>query len=97
MSRRLRSPLAKVLQLVERETVASEIEKRVEQHRAVTGTQEEAVAVRPTGILRVVAQEASPEQISQRRAAQRQASVPRLGLLHGVNRERANRVDAKLV
>ena len=48
MTRRQRSELAEMLDLVERHVlVAGEIQQRIEQHRAMAGRQHEAVAVRP--------------------------------------------------
>ena len=58
---------------------------------------QKAIAVFPLGILRVVTQELCPERVSHRRRAQRQAGMPRLGLLHRVDRQRADCVDAKLI
>ena len=47
----LRAPLPELLELVEREVVAGEVQHRVEEHRRVARGEHEAVAVRP---LRVV-------------------------------------------
>ena len=45
---RARAQLAEVLQLIQRHVgVAGEMQKRIEQHRAVAGRQDEAVAVGP--------------------------------------------------
>jgi hypothetical protein len=49
MARRERAPLAEALELVERQVVARQVQHAVEQHRAVAGGQDEAVAVRPRG------------------------------------------------
>ena len=45
----------------------------------------------------IVTQVALPQHVGHRRRAERQARVARVGLLHGVDRERADRVDAELV
>ena len=44
-----RLPLAEALELVHRQVVARQVERRVEQHRPVAGAEDEAVAVRPGG------------------------------------------------
>src|SRR5581483_4364753 len=56
MSRRARAPLAKLLQLVERQVVAGEVQERVEQHRAVARREDEAIAIGPVRIARTVFQ-----------------------------------------
>src|SRR5437764_14344951 len=73
------------------------MQERIEQHRAVTGGEQKAVAVRPLRIMGVITHKARPQHVSQRRATERQAGMARLGALYCVNRKRANRVDAKLV
>src|SRR5215211_2477297 len=57
-----RSPLPEVLDLVQRHVVAAQVQDGVEQHRAVPGRQQEAVAVGPGGIARVVPEIARVEQ-----------------------------------
>ena len=89
--------LAEALQVVEREPVAGEVEARVEQHRGVAGRQHEAVAVEPVGVGRVVLHHPRVEQVGQRSERHRGARMTRVGLLHRVHRERADRVDAQLV
>src|SRR3978361_1142311 len=44
---RQRAPLAELLQLVQRQVVAREVQDAVEEHRAVAGAEDEAVAVGP--------------------------------------------------
>ena len=97
MAGRSAAELAELLDVVEAEVVAGEIEQAVEQHRAVARGQHEAVAAEPLRILRVVAHEARVEQVSRGRHAHRQSAVAGVGLLHGVDGEHANRVDAGLV
>src|SRR5262245_63733483 len=62
----LRTPLAEAPDLREREVVASEEEKGIEQHRAVAGGQDKAVPIRPGRVLRVVAEETCPEHVGHR-------------------------------
>ncbi len=56
VARRLGVQLAEVLQLLDRQVVAGQVQQRVEQHRAVAVGQHEAVAVGPVRVGRVVAQ-----------------------------------------
>ena len=76
---------------------AAEEEHRIQQHRGVAGREHEAVAVGPDRVGRVVAQVVLPELVGDRRQRHRRPRVPRVRLLHGVDRERANRVYGELV
>ncbi len=89
--------LAEVLQVVERQPVAGQVERRVEQHRGVAGREHEAVAVEPVRVGRVVLHDARVEQIRERGERHGRAGMPRLRLLHGVHRQGADRVDGELV
>ena len=62
------------------------------QHRAVAVRQQEAIAVRPARIRRVVTQVARPQRDGDFRHAHRHSRMSRLRLFDGVHRERANRV-----
>ena len=97
VARRPRAPLAEVAQLVQRQVVAGEMQQRVEQHAGVAGRQDEAVAIGPVGPRRGVAQVARPEHVGHRRHAHRRAGVAAVGLLHGVDGQRADGVDRELV
>ena len=55
------------------------------------------IAVGPGRVGRVVLHHARVEQVGERRECHRRARVPRLRLLHGVHRQRADRVDGQLV
>ena len=68
----LRLPLAEALQFFEREVIARQVEERVDEHRAVPGGEQEAVAVRLLGVARGVAHDARPEDIGHRRGSERQ-------------------------
>ena len=70
---------------------------RVQQHRGMPVGQHEAVAVWPDRIVGIEAQELLPERIDHRRQRHRRAGMAGIGLLHGIHRERANGVDAKLI
>ena len=92
MARRLAVQLAEVAQLAERQVVAGQVQQRVEQHRAVAVRQHEAVAVGPVRIGRVVAQVPAPQRDGDVGHAHRRAGMAGVGLLHGVHRQRADRV-----
>ena len=53
--------LTEALELLERQVVAGQVQQRVEQHRAVPGREDEAVAIAPVGIARVVLEIARPQ------------------------------------
>ena len=90
-------PLAEGADIVEGEVIAGQVEERVEEHRSVPGGQDEAVAVDPPGIGRVVLQVPRPEGIGRGRRPHRQAGMARLCLLDGVRRQKPDRVDAHLL
>ena len=50
MSRRLTAPLAKLLDIIERELIARHVQQAVEQRRAMTCREHEAVAIEPQRI-----------------------------------------------
>ncbi len=91
-----RADLPEVLDVVEREGIAREVEHRVEQHRGVPRRQHEAVAIGPVRIGRVVAHHAREERVGERREGHRRSRVARVRLLDGVHGQRPDRVDAEL-
>ena len=94
MARRQGIELAELLHIVHRQAVAIEMEQRIEKRRAMTARKDEAVAVRPLRILRVVVHVVRPEFIRHRRRAERQPRVAGIGLLDGIRRQHADGVDA---
>ena len=92
--RRRRAPLAELLQVVEREPVAREVQVGVEEHRRVPGRQHEPVPVGPGRVAGVVLHDPGEQDVGQRRQGQRRTRVPRVRLLHGVDRQSAGDVDA---
>src|ERR1041385_3765156 len=73
------------------------MKERVDQHRAVTGGKQKAIAIFPLRIMRVMTQKARPENVSHRRRAERQTGMARLGFLDGVECQGTNGVDAQLI
>ena len=58
MARGLGAELAEILQVIQRHVrIAGEIKQRIQQHRAVAGRQDEAIAVGPMRLLRIELQE----------------------------------------
>ncbi len=93
MARGQRTELTEILDLLDgHRRIAGEIQQRVEQHRAVTGGEHEAVAVRPCRIAGVEFQELREQDRGDIRGTHRQAGVARLRLLDGIHGERANRI-----
>src|SRR6185369_13159175 len=74
---------------------ASEMKRRPEQHRSMTVREHEAIPVGPDRILRIESHYSIPERVYQRCQGHRCARMSGLGLLHCVDRKRANGVDAK--
>ena len=89
--------LAELLELIQRQIVAGQMKQAVDQHGAVAAGQHEPVAVEPLGISRVVAQEARPQHVGDRRHAHRHAGVAGVGLLDAVHGQAADDVGAKLI
>ncbi len=97
MTGRSALPLSELLDVVHREVVAGQEQETVEQHARVSGGQYEAIAVRPRGIPRIVTEVACPQDVGHGGGAHRHARMSRVGLLHRIDRQRADRIDAKLV
>lgn len=97
MAGRARAPLAKALQLLQREVVAAEVQGRVLEDAGMSRREDEAVAALPFGIDRVVAHHVSVERVRERGQRHRGTWMADAGLLHPVHRQRANRVDRELL
>ncbi len=102
--------LAKALDVVERHGEATgllvgwvhrldtaEIKQTIEQRGGVADREDEAVAIRPVGVLGIVAQKALPQAVDRRGSIHRGAGMTGLRLLHGVDGKRAHGIDAELV
>ena len=91
------APLAEVLDVVQGEIVARHVQQRVEQHGAVARAQDEAVAIGPVRVGRIVAQMPRPEDVGHGGRPQRHAGMTGLGLLHGLDGQDSDRVDRQLI
>jgi hypothetical protein len=96
VARRLRAELPEVLELLHRQAVAGQVEQRVEERRGVAAGEDEAVAVRPVRVVRVVAHVPRPQEIGERRLAERRAGMARLRLLDHVHGQETDGVDRRL-
>lgn len=75
----LAAELTELLELLDRQVVAAQVQQRVLQHRAVAVGQHEAVAVEPLGVVGVVTEIVVPEDLGDIGHAHRHAGMPGLG------------------
>jgi hypothetical protein len=87
VARRQAVELAEVLEVVDGEGVAGEVEQAVEEHAAVAAGEHETVAVGPVGARRVVAQMLEPEDGGDIGHAHGQAGVAGVGGLDPIDRK----------
>jgi hypothetical protein len=76
---------------------ATEMEHRVQQHRGMAIGQHEAITIGPIRIVGIEAEKPLPQRVDQWCQRHWGAGVSGIGLLHGINRKRANGDDAKLI
>ena len=76
---------------------AGKMQQGIEQHRGVAVRQNEAVAVGPRRLFRIVAQELLPQGVGHRRQGHGRAGMTGVGFLHRIHGEGADGVDAQLV
>jgi len=92
VARCARLQLAETLDMLETQLVASEMQQRVQQHRAVTVGYDEAVAVGPSGVARVVPQVVVPQHLGDVSHAHGHAGMAGARLLDRIHREGADRI-----
>ena len=63
----------------------------------MAGGEHEAVAVGPDGVFGIEAENALPQGVNGGRHAHGRAGMTRVGLLDGINRQRADGIDAQLI
>ena len=81
----MRTQLAEILELVDRQRIAGQMQQRVQQHRAVAVRQHETVAVPPAWIARVVLEEVAPQHLRNIGHAHRRAGMSGVRGLHGIH------------
>ncbi len=86
MSGRLRMKLTEIFQFAHRQIIARQMQKRINQHRTVSGGKQKSIAVKPFRIFRIVTHKLRPQNISRRSHSQRQTGMPGIRLLHGIER-----------
>ena len=77
--------LTEVLDVVQADAVAAQVQQTVKQHGAVTIGQHEAIPVGPGGILRVVLEEAAPQHLGDIGHSHGRTGVPGIGFLYRIH------------
>ena len=85
MSGRLAAPLAELLNVIERQRIAGQVQQAVKKGGAMACREHEAIAIVPIGIARVVFEKARLQYVGHRRCAERQARVSTVRFLHHVH------------
>ena len=86
VARRFRAHLAEILQIIKRHALcAGEVQKRIEQHGAVTGGEDETITIRPCGIGGIEFQKAGKKHRCNIGSAHRQAGMTGFGLLDAIH------------
>ena len=94
VARGLAVQLAEVLQVVDGQVVAGQVQQRVDQHRAMAVGQHEAVAVGPLRVGRAVLQVVAPEHFGDVRHAHGGTGMAAVGFLHGIHAECADGIGS---
>ena len=82
--------LAETLQFIQREFIAAQVQRRIQEHGRVAVGQHKAIAVGPMRVGGVVLQMARPERDGHFSHSHGRARVTRIGLLNGVHRQGAH-------
>ena len=91
--RRDAAHLPELLQILDADVIAVQVQQRVEQRRTVPGREHEAVPVEPGRILRVEAEVVVPDDVGHRGRAERESGVTVLRRLDRVDGEHPDGVD----
>ena len=95
VARSLGAPLSELLDIIHCDAlVASQVQERVLEHAAVARRQNEAIAVHPLWILRIVLHLLGKEKVSDGCLAHRSTRMSAVSLVHGVHSQKADGVDA---
>ena len=90
MTRRQRMQLPKVANLVHRQRITRQMQQGIQQHGTMTIGDNEAIAVHPFGIRRIVPQMFAPQRNGDIGHAHGHAGMSRVGFLNSIHRERAD-------
>ena len=85
--------LAELLEVVDLQAVAEQVQQAIQQHGAVTGGQHKAIPVGPLGVGGIVLHLLAPDGVGGGRRAHGHAGVTGLGLLNALGGQDADRVD----
>ena len=91
------APLTELLEFLHGKIVTRQMEHGIKEGGGVTGGEDEAVAVGPVGIGRIVLEETVPQHVCHRGSAHRCAGMPGPRLLDCVYGQQADGVNAELV
>jgi len=86
--------LAEVLQVVDGQVVAGQVQQRIDQHRAMPIGEHETIAIGPLRVGRVVLEVVAPEHLSDIRHAHWGTGVAAVGFLHGIHAECADGIGS---
>ena len=92
VTRGLGAELPKILELLDRQGIAGQMQHGIQQHRCVAVRQHEAVAVPPSRIARIELKHVAPQHFGDVRHAHGRARMARIGLLDGIHRKGTNGV-----
>ena len=96
MSRRFASPLTELLEILDGERVAEQMQQRIFKRGSMPCAQHKAVARLPRRIFRIMLH-LLPQRIRHGRGADRHAGMPAVGLLHRLDGKHTNRGDRSLI
>src|ERR1019366_1083062 len=97
MPRRPTAPLTKSLEFLQWQVISGDMKQGILQCTAMSGRENEAIPIRPVGITRVELERSVPESVRHGCRPHWQAGMTRVGLLHHVHRQKAERVDTQLI
>ncbi len=94
VTRGLAVQLAEILQVIDGQVVAGQVQQRIDQHRTMAVGQHEPVTVCPLRVGRTVLQMVAPEHFGDVRHAHRGTRVAAVGFLHGIHAEGADGIGS---
>jgi len=89
--------LAELLEVVHRQLVPEEVQDNVLEGTSVSVREDKPVPVDPARVLRVGLEESAPQQVGDGCHAHWGSRVTRVGLVHDIDREGSDGVDAELI
>ncbi len=96
MARRSAVQLTEVLQFLDRQVVAGEVQQGIDEHRSVPVRQHEAIAVNPGRVARIVREEVVPQDLGDIGHPHRRPGMAAVGLLNRIHGQRPDGVGELL-